>query len=53
MENEITVKRFTEIRRDKGFTQAEFASLLGISNTTADIERGRTKLSGKVVAELL
>ncbi|MEL6974541.1 MAG: S24 family peptidase, partial [Bacteroidota bacterium] len=27
--------------------------LLGISNTTADIERGRTKLSGKVVAELL
>ena len=53
MENEITLKRFTDIRRDLGHTQAEFAKLLGISNTTADIERGRTKLSGKVVAELL
>ena len=53
MENELTLKRFTDIRRELGFTQAEFAQLLGISNTTADIERGRTKLSGKVVAELL
>lgn len=53
MENELTIKRFIEIRRDLGFTQAEFARLLGISNTTADIERGRTKLSGRVVAELL
>ncbi len=53
MENDITLKRFTEIRRDLGYTQAEFAGLLGISSTTADIERGRTKLSGKVVAELL
>lgn len=53
MENELTLKRFTEIRRELGYTQAEFAKLLGISNTTADIERGRTKLSGKVVAELL
>ncbi len=53
MENELTLKRFIEIRRDLGHTQAEFAKLLGISNTTADIERGRTKLSGKVVAELL
>ena len=50
---EMVIKRFTEIRRDLGYTQAEFANLLGISNTTADIERGRTKLSGKVVAELL
>ncbi len=53
MENELTIKRFTDIRRSLGFTQAEFAALLGISSTTADIERGRTKLSGKVVAELL
>ncbi|WP_158978388.1 LexA family transcriptional regulator [Cellulophaga sp. L1A9] len=53
MENEITLKRFIEIRRDLGFTQAEFAALIGVSNTTADIERGRTKLSGKVVTELL
>ena len=53
MENENTLKRFIDIRRDLGYTQAEFANLLGISNTTADIERGRTKLSGKVVTELL
>jgi len=53
MENDLTLKRFTEIRRDLGHTQAEFAKLLGVKNTTADIERGRTKLSGKVVAELL
>lgn len=53
MENEQTLKRFIDIRRDLGHTQAEFAKLLGISNTTADIERGRTKLSGKVVVELL
>lgn len=53
MENELTLKRFIEIRRELGHTQAEFAKLLGVSNTTADIERGRTKLSGKVVSELL
>lgn len=53
MENDITLKRFTDIRRELGYTQAEFASLLGVSSTTADIERGRTKLSGKIVAELL
>ncbi len=53
MENELTLKRFTDIRRDLGYTQVEFAALLGVSNTTADIERGRTKLSGKVVSELL
>lgn len=53
MENELTLKRFTDIRRELGYTQADFAGLLGVSNTTADIERGRTKLSGKVVLELL
>lgn len=53
MENELTIKRFIEIRRDLGYTQVEFASMLGIPNTTADIERGRTKLSGKVVVEML
>ena len=53
MENELTLKRFTDVRRDLGYTQAEFAELLGVKNTTADIERGRTKLSGKVVSELL
>ncbi|RAJ12447.1 XRE family transcriptional regulator [Arenibacter echinorum] len=52
-EMEIVTKRFTDLRRELGYTQSDFANLLGISNTTADIERGRTKLSGKVVAELL
>ncbi|WP_411030615.1 XRE family transcriptional regulator [Spongiimicrobium sp. 3-5] len=52
-ETDIVAKRFTEIRRELGHTQSDFAKLLGISTTTADIERGRTKLSGKVVAELL
>ena len=53
MEQEITIQRFGELRRALGYTQSEFAELLGISSTTADIERGRTKLSGKVVTELL
>lgn len=53
MENNITLKRFSELRRDLGHTQAEFAKLIGVSNTTADIERGKTKLSGKVVTALL
>ncbi|WP_088341090.1 XRE family transcriptional regulator [Robiginitalea sediminis] len=53
MDQDISIKRFTELRRELGFTQAEFAERLGIPNTTADIERGRTKLSGMVVTELL
>jgi SOS-response transcriptional repressor LexA len=53
METELTLKRFTEIRRELGYTQAEFAGILGIPSTTADIERGRTRITGKVVAELL
>lgn len=49
----IEIKRFKQVREENNFTQAEFAALLGINNSTADIERGRTKLSGRVVAELL
>ena len=49
----IEIKHFKEVREENNFTQAEFAEILGIKNSTADIERGRTKLSGKVVAELL
>ena len=49
----LEIRRFKEIRDDHNFTQAEFADLLGIKNSTADIERGRTKLSGKLVSELL
>ena len=47
------IRRFKEVRDDHGLTQAEFAEQLGIKNSTADIERGRTKLSGHVVTELL
>ena len=49
----LEAKRFKEIREENNYTQSEFAELLGINNTTADLERGRTKLSGKVVTELL
>jgi len=47
------IRRFKEIREDHGLTQADFASALSIKHSTADIERGRTKLSGQVVTELL
>ncbi len=47
------IRRFKEIREDHDFTQAEFAEQLGIKHSTADIERGRTKLSGRIVTELL
>lgn len=53
MDVDLCIKRFKEIREEHHFTQAEFADKLGIKNTTADIERGRTKLSGEVVKELL
>lgn len=49
----IEIKHFKEVREENNFTQSEFAEMLGIKNSTADIERGRTKLSGKVVAGLL
>lgn len=52
-EQSIDIRRFKEIREENNFTQSEFAKLLGINNSTADIERGRTKLSGRVVTELL
>ncbi len=51
--NMISVERFKEIREELGFTQAAFAAQLGIKSTTADIERARVKLSGRVVMELL
>ena len=49
----IEVKRFRQVREEAGLTQSEMAAQLGIKNSTADIERGRTKLSGQVVAALL
>ncbi|RRO14556.1 LexA family transcriptional regulator [Flavobacteriaceae bacterium 14752] len=49
----LEIQRFKQIRDAEGLTQAEFAEVLGIKNSTADIERGRTKLSGQVVMQLL
>jgi transcriptional regulator with XRE-family HTH domain len=49
----IEVKRFKKIREELKYTQQSFAEVLGIKASTADIERGKTKLSGKVVMQLL
>lgn len=55
MESKLSIeaRRFKKIREEQNHTQQSFAELLQIGNTTADIERGKTKLSGKVVMELL
>lgn len=45
--------RFKLLREEFGFTQQAFAENLGIGSTTADIERGKTKLSGIVVTRLM
>ena len=47
------IARFKKVREELGFTQQEFAQKLGIKNSTADIERAKTKLSGTVIMELL
>ncbi|MGJ8667370.1 MAG: XRE family transcriptional regulator [Patiriisocius sp.] len=49
----IEARRFKKIREEQYHTQQSFADLLGIGATTADIERGKTKISGKIVMELL
>ncbi|UZO81073.1 LexA family transcriptional regulator [Aquimarina sp. ERC-38] len=49
----ITIQRFKKIREEQHYTQSEFAKILGIKGSTADIERGKTKISGQVVAKLL
>ncbi|MCF6243396.1 MAG: LexA family transcriptional regulator, partial [Bacteroidales bacterium] len=49
----VELQRFKQIREELNFTQADFAKILEISGSTSDIERGRTKLSGKTVMKLL
>jgi transcriptional regulator with XRE-family HTH domain len=49
----IEIRRFKKIREEQGYTQQAFAELLGIKSSTADIERGKIKLSGTVVMQLL
>ena len=55
MEKNISIeaRRFKKVREEHHHTQQSFGELLGIGNTTADIERGKTKISGKAVMELL
>ena len=52
-EAQIAAKRFKQIREDQGQTQAGFAKILGMKGSTVDIERGKTKIPGWVVAELM
>ncbi|WP_165149112.1 LexA family transcriptional regulator [Aequorivita sp. KMM 9714] len=55
MESKLTIEaqRFKKIREEQRHTQQSFAELLDIGSTTADIERGKTKITGKVVMELM
>ncbi|MBF4984104.1 helix-turn-helix transcriptional regulator, partial [Nonlabens mediterrranea] len=49
----IEAQRFKKVREELGKTQSEFAELLGAGSSTADIERGKKKITGKIVTELL
>ena len=55
MDKELSIgaRRFKKVREEQKHTQQSFAAVLGISTSTADIERGKTKISGKIVMELL
>ncbi|MCV6628875.1 MAG: DNA-binding protein [Flavobacteriaceae bacterium] len=53
MDTSITQQRFKEVREQLQLTQAAFGKHLGLSSSTADIERGRTKISGEVTMLLL
>ena len=46
-------QRFKKVRESLNETQQSFAEKLRIKGSTADIERGKSKISGSVVAELL
>lgn len=51
--NELASKRFKQIRESQNLTQKQFAETLEIRNTVADIERGRTKITGFAIAKLI
>ncbi|MGI9526281.1 MAG: LexA family transcriptional regulator [Weeksellaceae bacterium] len=53
MDIPVENQRLKQLRQEFNLTQAEFAEVLGESQSTADMERGKTKLSGKVVMTLL
>ena len=49
----IEAKRLKMIRKELRYTQSAFAKILNIPSTTADIERGKTKIPGFVVIRLM
>ena len=51
--DEIAAKRIKKYRESLNLTQKDFAELLEIKNNIADIERGRTKISGYVLVQLI
>lgn len=55
MDKEITIaaKRFKKVREEQNYTQQAFAEFLELRHSTVDIERGKTKIPGKVVMSLL
>jgi SOS-response transcriptional repressor LexA len=55
MEKDLSIeaRRFKKVREEQHHTQQSFGEIIGIGGSTADIERGKTKVSGKVVMELL
>lgn len=53
MDMSIAQQRFKEVREELQYTQAAFGKRLGLSASTADIERGRTKISGEIAMLLL
>lgn len=52
MQIPIENQRLREIREELGYTQSDFAKIIGAGNSTVDIERGKVKVSGVVVKEL-
>ncbi len=49
----IEATRFKKVREEQRYTQQSFAKVLGIGASTVDIERGKTKIPGKAVMQLL
>ncbi|MGB3591927.1 MAG: S24 family peptidase [Nonlabens sp.] len=49
----IEARRFKQVRQDLKLTQSQFANELSAGSTTADIERGKKKITGRIVSELL
>lgn len=45
----IEAQRLKQLRKEFGYTQAEFAELLDIKTSTIDVERGKMKLSAQAL----